>query len=64
MKNDQSLEKMLNSLTLLLGMATSMLFQMDKQMTEDQVRFFQWWKDAMYDVVYNGKPVPMNSCPK
>lgn len=62
MKSEEmNLEKMVNSLTLLLGMATAMLFEMDKQMTQDQVNFFQWWKNAMYDVVYNGKPVPMNT---
>lgn len=64
MTEENSLEKMLNSLTLLLGMATAMLFQMDRQMTQEQVDFFQWWKDAMYDVVYNGKPVPLSKMPE
>lgn len=59
-----SLERMVHSLTLLLGMATAQLFEMDKQMTQEQVNFFQWWKDAMYDVVYNGKPVPLERMPE
>lgn len=62
--NDESIEQMVNSLTLLLGMATAMLFEMDKQMTQEQVNFFQWWKEAMYGVVYKGKPVPLNTLPE
>lgn len=66
MNEDQeiSLTKMVNSLTLLLGMATAMLFEMDKQMTTEQREFFRWWKVAMYDVVYTGKPVPLNTLPE
>jgi hypothetical protein len=63
MNEETNIEKMVNSLTLLLGMATAMLFEMDKQMTRDQVQFFQWWKDAMYAVVYQGKPVPLSIMP-
>lgn len=55
--------RMVNSLTLLLGMATAMLFEMDEQMTPEQVKFFQWWKDAIYAVVYQDKPVPLNKLP-
>lgn len=60
---EMNAEKMMNSLTLLLGMATAMLFEMDKQMSQDQVNFFQWWKDAMYAVIYEGKSVPLNTLP-
>ncbi len=58
--DDMNLEKMVNSLTMLLGMSTAMLFEMEKKMTQDQVNFFKWWKDAMYAVVYKGEPVPLH----
>jgi hypothetical protein len=59
MTDETDLEAMCNSLTLLLGMATAMLFELDKKMTEDQTRFFKWWKESMYGVVYEGKTVPL-----
>ena len=55
---------MINSLTLLLGMGTAMLFEMEDLMTDPQQEFFGWWKDALHAVVYEGKPVPLRTLPE
>ncbi len=61
---ENNIETVLGGMLFLLGAATSMLFEMQKHMTSEQIRFWAWWKDSMYDVAYNNKPITMFRMPE
>jgi hypothetical protein len=64
MTDEITFEKKLSGLCFLLGSAMSMLFEMQEKMTPNQIRFWQWWKDSMYEVAYKDKPVPIFKMPE
>lgn len=60
-ENDEYLQKILNMnyrVLTLLGMMTALLVEWKNRMPRSEYYKFDWFMQALNDVVYNNKPIP------